>query len=100
MTEVVFVGHASGAPRRRIFIYSEPLLDRPDLGWMIVVEEIGPSGAGQCIFDTFELTFSNILRYPEDWATGPITWVREDTGEPVDIEDFRSELAPAADLPV
>ena len=82
-----------------MFIYREPVLDQPDLGWMIVVEEIGPNGEGKCIFDTFELTFSDILRYPVDWATGPITWVRKDTGEPVDLEDFRSELVPTTAAP-
>lgn len=82
-----FIADAPGPPRRRFYIYRDPADGAPGSvrGWCFVVDEYDASGEPQPLRDSWEETFTEIMRYPSLYADGELVWRREDTGETVDL---------------
>ncbi|WP_133162155.1 hypothetical protein [Hyphococcus luteus] len=79
-----------GPPKRYLYLTKElpiPNDAPPEMvsGWVFVVDEEDKNGEIQPLWDTWEETYREIIRYPEVYAPKDITWVNDDTGEPVDI---------------
>ena len=86
-----FIAEDDGPPGRRFWIYRDPCDGRNDTvrGWNFVFAEVGPDGAWQVGWDTWEQWFFEILRYPTEYASKHTVWRRESSGEVVNLQDFQ-----------
>lgn len=85
-----FIANWEGPPRRELHIWTEAALGANELhGWCFAVAEADESGTLQPLYDSWEATFEEILRYPEVYAPRGITWRREDTGDVIDIYNLQ-----------
>lgn len=75
--------------RRRAFIYRDPEggAEGTVRGWCFVVEKLDADGTPTPIWDTWEETFEEILRYPPGWLSGEMIW-RDEKDDFVKIEDY------------
>jgi hypothetical protein len=89
-----FVAEQIGPPRRRYWIARDPdPADGPPnsvRGWAFIYDELGPDGQWTPGWDTWEESFCEILRYPPEYATEPLLWRRESTGDAVDLTSLKS----------
>jgi hypothetical protein len=85
--ENTFVAEHVGPPRRRYWIARDPPATANDQtrGWSFVYDEMQPDGTWAPRFDTREEWFFEILRYPPEYAQGPLTWRRLSDNEAVDL---------------
>ena len=82
-----FVADSPGPPKRRLYIYQQPEEGPPNSirGWGFVVEDIDENGQQHPLYDSWERTFEEILRYPPDYAPCDIQWRWAADGEPIDL---------------
>jgi hypothetical protein len=62
------------------------------LGWSFVVSTFGDGDEERPLADRWEMTFLEILRYPEEYSEKPIQWRRQDTGENVCLRGLQPQL--------
>lgn len=84
-----FESDYAGPPRRRLYLWRDEEIPpgapvNTVRGWGFAVSEFDSEGLEYPVFDTWEETLSEILRYPPIYGPGSI-WRRSDTGEAVDI---------------
>ncbi len=91
MPEIVFSAEDLGPPHRKFWIWHDPPRDRlwqgaNDIrGWGFAVDEYDANGRVRPFIDTWEMTFEEIVRYPELYGPKGMVWRSEATGEVVDI---------------
>lgn len=88
--EEVFIADVEGPPRRRMYLYRDPLVtvSGQTQGWCFVVEDVLDGGSVTPIWDTWEQLFTEIAQYPSEYATGAYVWLRESNGEQVTLDDL------------
>jgi hypothetical protein len=79
-----------GPPRRKMYIWRDEEIpaDAPPntvRGWGFAVSFYDDSGAEQPLFDSWEETLEEILRYPPLYGPSDLVWRRANTGEEVDL---------------
>ncbi|HEX3888509.1 MAG TPA: hypothetical protein VHW05_13515 [Phenylobacterium sp.] len=87
-----FVADAVGPPRRRFWIYHSGIVGQPEQGWCFVYDDHDDEHGWRTGWDTFEVYFYEILRYPPEYAKGPLTWRDEETGETVDLPAMQAQF--------
>lgn len=85
-----FVAEVLRPSHRRLYVYRDGYVgDSTALrGWNFVVEALADDGSVAPIFDTWEETFLEILRYPGEYASEAPLWRRPHNAELVVLEDL------------
>jgi len=90
-----FEADSEGPPKRKLYVWQ----DGPEQtrianlvsGWGFSVSSFDENGTEQPLWDTWERTFEEILRYPPEYAPRDIVWTRIDTGEVVNLYEMARE---------
>jgi len=87
-SDVVFVAHDEGPPKRSFWICRDPEHGPRDAvrGWSFVYDEATGDGNWEPGWDTWEQWFFEILRYPPEYAAHSLVWRREGDGQVVDLQ--------------
>lgn len=82
-----FSAEQIGPPQRRYWIARDPSKSSnvEVRGWAFIYEEMGPDGEWRPGWDAWEEWFFEILRYPSEYAAGPLVWRREADDRVVDL---------------
>lgn len=80
-----FIAQDEGPPRRRFYIEGG---DEGE-GWRGGFDAIDQGGLESPGMDWWEETFSQIIRYPEGYASKPLQWADAKSGEMVDLKTLR-----------
>lgn len=84
-TTVTLVADDTGPPQRRLYLARDEVGGPPGSvrGWAFICDE-WRDDEWQPRFDAWERWFFEILRYPEVYASGPLVWRLEHSGQEVD----------------
>jgi hypothetical protein len=87
-----FVAESEGSPKRRFWIARDPYDGRNDTvrGWAFGFDELSSEGVWEVGWDAWEEWFFEILRYPPEYSSGPLTWKRQGDGEVVDLVSLQA----------
>jgi hypothetical protein len=85
--ENAFEADSEGPPKRKLYVWQEKPGATPEVvgGWAFSVSRFDSADQELPLWDTWEATFSEILRYPPEYAPRDITWRRTGDGEAVDL---------------
>lgn len=87
---MVFEAVSKGPPKRKLFLWKErpiPNNAPPEIvsGWGFSVSSFDKNDEELPLWDTWEATYEEIIRYPSEYAPKDIEWVNAHTKERVDI---------------
>jgi hypothetical protein len=83
-----------GPPKRRMFIYPDPPASTGETsGWNFVVEETDSTGAAVPVWDTWEQTFAEIVRYPPLYSLKALHWKWQPAGTPISLDEAARQVA-------
>lgn len=90
----VFEADSKGRPKRKLYIWQDPPREADDApnvvsGWGFSVSKFDEADQEQPLWDTWEATFEEILRYSPQYAPRDITW-RRAGGEVVDLYKLKN----------